>query len=128
MGGDGGQHAGRGDGVQAAAICHLLPLVTASRLLLSQYRPATTDRQPTVATRPPPACHHQGWICRLPGARVNITVCDVAPRPGLNPSGLVNNSSLTAGPQFTEIKFCKLTANVPAHYDTDFVYMRVYYG
>ena len=26
------------------------------------------------------------------------------PRPGLNPSGLVNNSSLTAGPQFTEVK------------------------
>ena len=37
MGGDGGQHAGRGDGAQAAANCHLLPLVTASRLLLSQY-------------------------------------------------------------------------------------------
>ena len=26
------------------------------------------------------------------------------PRPGLNPSGLVNNSSLAAGPQFTEVK------------------------
>ena len=26
------------------------------------------------------------------------------PRPGLNPSGLVNNSSLAAGPQFTEMK------------------------
>ena len=26
------------------------------------------------------------------------------PRPGLNPSGLVNNSGLAAGPQFTEIK------------------------
>ena len=51
------------------------------------------------------------------------------PRPGLNPSGLVNNSSLAAGPQFTEMKiFCKLTANVQAHYDNDFVYMRVYYG
>ena len=25
-------------------------------------------------------------------------------RPGLNPSGLVNNSSLAAGPQFTEMK------------------------
>ena len=46
----------------------------------------------------------QGWICRLPGARENITVCGVAPRPGLNPSGLVNNSSLAAGPQFTEMK------------------------
>ena len=39
VGGDGGQHAGRSDGARAAAICHLLPLVTASRLLLSQYRP-----------------------------------------------------------------------------------------
>ena len=46
----------------------------------------------------------QGWICRLPGARENITVCGVAPRPGFNPSGLVNNSSLAAGPQFTEMK------------------------
>ena len=26
------------------------------------------------------------------------------PRPGLNPSGLVNNSSLATGPQFTEMK------------------------
>ena len=26
------------------------------------------------------------------------------PRPGFNPSGLVNNSSLAAGPQFTEVK------------------------
>ena len=26
------------------------------------------------------------------------------PRPGFNPSGLVNNSSLAAGPQFTEMK------------------------
>ena len=26
------------------------------------------------------------------------------PRPGLNPSGLVNNSSLAAGSQFTEVK------------------------
>ena len=26
------------------------------------------------------------------------------PRPGLNPSGLVNNSSLAAGSQFTEMK------------------------
>ena len=26
------------------------------------------------------------------------------PRPGLNPSGLVNNSILAAGPQFTEVK------------------------
>ena len=26
------------------------------------------------------------------------------PRPGLNPSGLVNNSSLAASPQFTEVK------------------------
>ena len=26
------------------------------------------------------------------------------PRSGLNPSGLVNNSSLAAGPQFTEMK------------------------
>ena len=26
------------------------------------------------------------------------------PRPGLNPSGLVNISSLAAGPQFTEMK------------------------
>ena len=50
------------------------------------------------------------------------------PRPDLNPSGLVNNTSLAVGPQFTEVKIWKLTANVPAHYDTDFVYMRVYYG
>ena len=51
----------------------------------------------------------QAWICRLPGARENMTVCGVAPvlastRPGLNPSGLVNKSSLTVGPQFTEVK------------------------
>ena len=26
------------------------------------------------------------------------------PRPGLNPSGLVKNSSLATGPQFTEMK------------------------
>ena len=26
------------------------------------------------------------------------------PRPSLNPSGLVNNSSLAAGPQITEVK------------------------
>ena len=26
------------------------------------------------------------------------------PRPGLNPSGPVNNESLAAGPQFTEVK------------------------
>ena len=26
------------------------------------------------------------------------------PRPSLNPSGLLNNSSLAAGPQFTEVK------------------------
>ena len=25
--------------------------------------------------------HEQGWICRLPGARENITVCGVAPVP-----------------------------------------------
>ena len=25
----------------------------------------------------------QGWICRLPGARENITVCGVAPVPAL---------------------------------------------
>ena len=49
----------------------------------------------------------QGWICRLTGARENITVCGVAPRPGLNPSGLVNNSSLAAGP--------------PVHRDENFV-------
>ena len=54
MGGDGGQHAGRGDGAQAAAICHLLPLVTASRLLLSQYRPSPligSPLSPSVTTR-----------------------------------------------------------------------------
>ena len=59
MGGDGGQHAGRGDGAQAAAICNLLPLVTASRLLLSQYRPSPligSPLSPPVTTRlsPPP--------------------------------------------------------------------------
>ena len=30
------------------------------------------------------------------------------PRPGLNPSGLVNNSSLAAGPQFTEMKILQV--------------------
>ena len=25
--------------------------------------------------------YRQGWICRLPGARENITVCGVAPVP-----------------------------------------------
>ena len=59
IGGDGSQHAGRGDGAQAAAICHLLPLVTASRLLLSQYRPSPligSPLSPPVTTRlsPPP--------------------------------------------------------------------------
>ena len=52
MGGDGGQHAGRGDGAQAAAICHLLPLVTASQLLLSQYRPSPLIGSPL--SPPPP--------------------------------------------------------------------------
>ena len=58
-GSDGGQHAGRSDGARAAAICHLLPLVTASRLLLSQYRPSPligSPLSPPVTTRlsPPP--------------------------------------------------------------------------
>ena len=54
MGGDGGHHAGRGDGAQPAAICYLLPLVTASRLLLSQYRPSPligSPLSPPVTTR-----------------------------------------------------------------------------
>ena len=59
MGGDGSQHASRGDGAKAAAICHLLPLVTASRLLLSQYRPSPligSPLSPPITTRlsPPP--------------------------------------------------------------------------
>ena len=69
----------------------------------------------------------QGWICRLSGARENITACGVAPsqpqpigsRKQLEPR---SRSAVQRGENF------KLTANVPARYDTDFVYMRVYYG
>ena len=31
-------------------------------------------------------------------------------------------------PQLDINQFCKLIAKVPAHYDTDFVYMRLYHG
>ena len=46
-------------GAKAAAICHLPPLIAASRLLLSQYRPSPligTPLSPPVTTRlsPPP--------------------------------------------------------------------------
>ena len=51
-----------------------------------------------------PPSANQGWICRLQGARENIHCMWRCPRPGLNPSGLVKNSSLAAGSQFTEVK------------------------
>ena len=50
-------------------------------------------------------------ICSLPGLDLLFSGSQGeydcmwrCPRPGLNPSGLVNNSSLAAGPQFTEVK------------------------
>ena len=46
VGGDAGQPAGRGDRPQAAAICHLLQLVTASRLLPSHYHPSSLVGSP----------------------------------------------------------------------------------
>ena len=60
VGGDGGQHAGRGDGPQAAVICHLLPLITASRLLPSHYRPSSLVGSPLsspVTSHHLPSCH-----------------------------------------------------------------------
>ena len=49
------------------------------------------------------------------------------PRPGHNPSSLVNNSSLAAGPQFTEVNFVN-SLLMSRHIITLilYTYMRVY--
>ena len=45
-----------------------------------------------------------GLDLSLAGSRGEYNCMWRCPRPGLNQSGLVNNSSLAAGPQFTEMK------------------------
>ena len=49
--------------------------------------------------------HMGAWLdLSFAGSRGEYNSMWCCPRPGLNPSGLVNNSSLAAGPQFTEVK------------------------
>ena len=49
-------------------------------------------------------CSSAGLDLSFAGSRGEYNCMWRCPRPGLNPSGLVNNLSLAAGPQFTEVK------------------------